>query len=89
MHRRILADEQWRWYWQDVFKPLASALLAAGAIKMIWPNPDTIAMQFIALTLVAVLAFCASTLAAKQLHAQLLAIGTKLLLKIGTTSIQK
>jgi hypothetical protein len=34
MHRRLLQEEKWRWYWQDVFIPLAAASLIAVSGKL-------------------------------------------------------
>jgi O-antigen/teichoic acid export membrane protein len=34
MHRRLLREEKWRWYWQDVLIPLAAALVIAASGKL-------------------------------------------------------
>jgi O-antigen/teichoic acid export membrane protein len=34
MHRRLLQEEKWRWYWQDVLIPLAAASLIAVSGKL-------------------------------------------------------
>lgn len=38
MYRRILPQEKWRWYINDLIKPLAAALLAAKGLQWLWPN---------------------------------------------------
>ena len=34
MHRRLLIEEKWRWYWQDVLIPLVAALAIAASGKL-------------------------------------------------------
>lgn len=34
MHKYLLPHENWRWYWQDVFIPLATSLLVAGTGRL-------------------------------------------------------
>ena len=52
MHSRLLREEKWRWYWQDVSKPLLVGVLAAAVGRLI-VNPR--ATQLImALELIAV-----------------------------------
>ena len=47
MHRRLLPDEQWRWYWADVVYPL---LLIVAPVALAWQlKPDAMGL---ALTLV-------------------------------------
>jgi O-antigen/teichoic acid export membrane protein len=36
MHRRLLPDEKWRWYWQDVFLPFFAAIVPAGFGKLLF-----------------------------------------------------
>lgn len=35
MHRRLLPDEKWRWYWQDVGLPLLTSLVVAGLARFL------------------------------------------------------
>ena len=37
MHRRLLKGEMWRWYWQDLGVPLATACLLAGVGRLLIP----------------------------------------------------
>jgi O-antigen/teichoic acid export membrane protein len=47
MHRRLLPAEKWRWYFVDVGRPFAAALLVAGAFRMLLPLPaDDFALGF-------------------------------------------
>ena len=34
MHRQLLREEKWRWYWQDVLIPLVAALVIAASGKL-------------------------------------------------------
>lgn len=35
MHRRLLPNEKWRWYWQDVFSPLMASVIVAGLGRLL------------------------------------------------------
>jgi O-antigen/teichoic acid export membrane protein len=37
MHRRILKHEKWQWYATDVFRPVASAAIAAAVVRLSIP----------------------------------------------------
>ena len=42
MHRRLLPNEQWRWYWDDVCFPL---ILATAPVALAWKlKPDALGM---------------------------------------------
>jgi hypothetical protein len=41
MHRRLLPEEKWQWYWQDVLIPLGAALLIAGLGKLLMRDAMT------------------------------------------------
>ena len=70
MYRRILSDEKWRWYVQDVLQPLLSALFAVAALKWLLPDPSSVFAQFFSLALASTLALAAAGLAAKQVRQQ-------------------
>lgn len=38
MHRRLLRDEKWRWYFEDIGAPLSAALLFAGLFSLVAPS---------------------------------------------------
>ncbi len=40
MHRRLLINEKWRWYWGDVGKPLLVALLIIGMGRILMESDD-------------------------------------------------
>ena len=63
MHRRILKHEKWHWYAIDVFRPVASAAVAAGVVRLVIPvgRLDPVG-QVAVLALAAGAALCASTL---------------------------
>ncbi len=55
MHRRLLPEEKWRWYWQDVLIPLGTALLIAGLGKLFMSKTMTQIMTLIYLVMVSAL----------------------------------
>lgn len=53
MHRKILCDEKWRWYFQDILQPLSAAALAALLIHQLFPiEPMPLWIQLLVLGLV-------------------------------------
>jgi O-antigen/teichoic acid export membrane protein len=67
MHRRLLPNEKWRWYREDVLAPTVAGALAAAACRMILPSRSStigevgvLACAFVTITLAAALA-CQST----------------------------
>jgi O-antigen/teichoic acid export membrane protein len=42
MHRRLLLTEKWRWYKQDVMKPIAAGTATAVVIHLAIPRPSSI-----------------------------------------------
>jgi O-antigen/teichoic acid export membrane protein len=59
MHRKIMKAEKWRWYYQDILKPLGAAVIMASIIKVLWDNPSTnieYAAQLIITFLITILA---------------------------------
>lgn len=63
MYRRILETEKWRWYTQDVFKPLLFGSAAAAAVSLIWNVESSNVADAIQLTLAAVITFTVMLLA--------------------------
>jgi predicted membrane metal-binding protein len=61
MHRRLLKNEKWRWYLQDVCLPLAASVLIAGAGRLFLTGtlPPLAMFLYIALVSVATLAVTA------------------------------
>jgi hypothetical protein len=55
MHRRLLPEEKWQWYWQDVLIPLGTAILIAGLGKLFMGQAMTQFMTFIYLIIVSTL----------------------------------
>jgi O-antigen/teichoic acid export membrane protein len=70
MHRRLLKNEQWRWYWDATLRPLLASVLAVLPFRLVWPGPmgrvETVAWL---LTAEAVATVCA-TLATPLVRAQ-------------------
>lgn len=67
MYRRILKEEKWRWYGQDVMQPLAAAVTVAAAAA--WVMPDSLAapIQLVWLVIASSFTLLASAFAAPSL----------------------
>lgn len=54
MHRRLLREEKWRWYWQDVSVPLIAGLSLAGLGRLFisGPMPQFIMLLYLIIILV-------------------------------------
>lgn len=70
MYQRILRTEKWRWYGRDVFLPLAAAVLTAGTLKLVWPNVEGSAANFLSLTVASITALVAAFFAADRVRQQ-------------------
>lgn len=55
MHNRILRHEMWKWYWQDVFVPLLTVLLVAGAGRAFFPGDASQFMILFSLAIISLL----------------------------------
>ncbi len=70
MHRKILKAEKWRWYIQDILKPLAAGLLGSQAVALLWPEPSGNVQQLAQLALAIFFTLTGSLLFAKQTRIQ-------------------
>ena len=68
MYRRILSQEKWRWYRQDVITPLISALLAANILQWLWPAWQGNAADFVLLVMAACATLSASLLVSCEIR---------------------
>jgi O-antigen/teichoic acid export membrane protein len=64
MYRRILSKEKWRWYYQDLFRPLIAGTVAAGTLAIVWTGGKNNITDFALLALAALSAFTATLIAA-------------------------
>ena len=73
MHRRLLPDEKWRWYKEDVAAPLSAALLAASLCW--WAMPDDLGRlgSFGWIVISSSLVLAATALAATMVRRQVIA----------------
>lgn len=71
MYRKILIQEKWRWYGQDVLQPLLAAV--AVAITVAWAMPTTLSnpAQLVWLLLASILTLLASSFVAPSIRAAL------------------
>jgi O-antigen/teichoic acid export membrane protein len=70
MYRKILKAEKWRWYIQDILKPLGAGLLGSVAVALLWPVPHGNLQQLAQLILAIFFTLTGSLLAAKQTRIQ-------------------
>lgn len=45
MHKRLLRDEKWSWYWQDIFVPLLTSVTIVGIGRMLFGEFESQAMM--------------------------------------------
>jgi O-antigen/teichoic acid export membrane protein len=72
MYRKILTQEKWRWYRQDLLQPLLAAALVASASAWAMPATLTSLWQLLWLLLACALTLLASALAAPAVRAAFL-----------------
>lgn len=68
MFRRILPNEKWRWYFQDIAKPLLAAMSVAVFIEGMLPIPERVSGQLLVLVLTYLLTFVAAGFAAENIR---------------------
>lgn len=61
MFRRILKKEQWRWYRDDLLRPLASAAAVCGVLRWALPSPAAPLEQFAVLAVASVATLAAAS----------------------------
>jgi len=71
MHRRLLPDDKWRWYRQDVLLPAAAGGLAAAVCRACLPEPSSKVGGICLLILVFLVVALASALACQSTRTQL------------------
>lgn len=72
MYRRILTQEKWRWYAQDLFTPLASATLTGLAVKAFWPSIQGALADLAVMAIAACATFTVAMLSARHTRLQAL-----------------
>jgi O-antigen/teichoic acid export membrane protein len=55
MHRRLLRNEKWRWYLQDVCLPFAACILVAGLGRLLISGPMSLLMMLLYLIIISAL----------------------------------
>jgi O-antigen/teichoic acid export membrane protein len=70
LFKRILPQEKWRWYWDDLFLPIMAAASTAFAVKWLCPSPVGIVEQVSLLLAAGVLIFFSSILTASHVKHQ-------------------
>jgi O-antigen/teichoic acid export membrane protein len=66
MYRRILLGEKWRWYMRDVLAPLAAGVTVSVGVKLLRPDAEDLAIEFMVLAAAFCLTVVASVLAASH-----------------------
>ncbi len=72
MYRKILTQEKWRWYWQDLLQPLIAAAVVASAISWAMPKSLTALAQLALLLLSSIIILLASAFTAQHVRTALL-----------------
>lgn len=72
MHCRLLKDEKWHWYSDDVFFPLVVAVCTVGFSKVVHPQLLSKFFELVWLMLTGCVAVIASTMASPLLRGQLI-----------------
>jgi O-antigen/teichoic acid export membrane protein len=68
MYRRILTTEKWRWYVQDVIRPLLLAVGMAVIISLVYPQPQTAWGEILQIATSTILILMAAVIGASRLH---------------------
>jgi O-antigen/teichoic acid export membrane protein len=68
MHRSILETEKYRWYIQDILKPLFAASASVGLLKILWQVESSNLSDIALLSLAAFLTFISTMLSASLLR---------------------
>ena len=68
MHRRLLQGEMWRWYLDDVLKPVLAAFLVAGAARIIFIDTASQTLITLQVSVILCLAFISAAAAAGRIR---------------------
>ena len=63
MHKRLLLQEKWRWYWQDVCVPLVACTFVAGLCRILIKEPMSQYLMLLYLIIISVLTLGTTALA--------------------------
>jgi O-antigen/teichoic acid export membrane protein len=74
MHRRLLPDEMWRWYHDDMGPPVGAAFLVCALARLVLPDTASPLAEFTVLASAALLTFAAAILSASLLRARVVAV---------------
>lgn len=71
MHRRLLQQEKWHWYRQDILFPLAASLVVAGLGRVLMPNGMSEIILILFLVVVSVLTLFVTAIATPTIRERL------------------
>lgn len=71
MHRRLLPAEKWRWYLEDLGRPLGSAFVTALAMRLVLPSPDVASWSAVIFVIGCATSLLAATVAAPHVRSAL------------------
>ena len=74
MFRKYLGSEKWRWYWNDILKPLVPVSIIMLLLNQLIYNPITVWSQILILILYAVIGLVVSVFLAPLVQTQVLRI---------------
>jgi hypothetical protein len=61
MYRRLLSNQKWIWFREDLFMPILSAALTAAMLSLLMPDKLTFQMKFVYLFVSGMIVFVAAS----------------------------
>jgi O-antigen/teichoic acid export membrane protein len=71
MHRRLLREEKWRWYWQDVTAPLIAGLSIAGLGRLFFNGTTSQFMMLLSLMIISALTLVTTFISVPTMRSRL------------------
>ncbi len=71
MYKRIFFSEKWKWYFNDLFLPLATSIIVVGVFKIAIPTPKILLGQILVIGIALVTSILSSTFMSNIIRADL------------------